>query len=63
MNIAHLLTEAARRRPEHPAFLFEGQVFSYEELDRLTDRFANAWTRLGVGEGGVVAIFLGVAPS
>ena len=42
MNIAHLLTEAAAERPEHPAFLFEDQAFTYAALDRLTDRFAAA---------------------
>ncbi len=62
VNIAHLLTEAARRRPEHPALLFEGREFSYEELDRLSDRFANALGGLRVVEGGVVAIFLESCP-
>ncbi len=62
MNIAHLLTEAARRRPDHPAFVFEGREFSYEVLDRLSDSFANALGRLGVGVKGVVAIFLESCP-
>jgi long-chain acyl-CoA synthetase len=62
MNIARLLTEAAAERPEHPAFLFERQVLSYAELDRLTDRFAAALEQREVRPGDVVAIVLDSSP-
>ena len=58
MNVAHLLTEAAKDRPHHSALSFEDRAFTYEELDRLTDRAASALTGLGAGRGEVVAIFL-----
>jgi long-chain acyl-CoA synthetase len=58
MNVAHLLTEAAKDRPHHTALSFEDRAFTYEELDRLTDRAASALTGLGAGRGEVVAIFL-----
>lgn len=62
MNIAHLLTEAASRRAEHPAFEFEGRVFTYAELDRRTGRCAHAFERLDAGRERVVAIFLDSSP-
>ncbi|HEV3166683.1 MAG TPA: AMP-binding protein, partial [Isosphaeraceae bacterium] len=62
MNIARLLSDAARVRPAHPALIFEGREYSYAELDRLTARFANVLKTLGVGPDGVVAIFLESGP-
>ena len=62
MNIAHLWTDAARERPDHPALLFEDRVFSYSELDRLSDRGAHVLNRHGVGRGDVVAIYLDSGP-
>jgi long-chain acyl-CoA synthetase len=62
MNIAHLLTEAAAERPEHPAFLFENQSLTYAALDRLTDRFAAALDRRGLRAGEVIAIVLDSSP-
>jgi long-chain acyl-CoA synthetase len=62
MNIAHLLTEAAAKRPRHPAFLFEEQALNYAELDRRTSVFAALLERLGIGAGEVVAVFLDSSP-
>ena len=42
MNVAHLLTEAAKDGPITPRSRFEDRAFTYEELDRLTDRAASA---------------------
>ena len=62
MNVADLLRAAALDRPDHPALLFEGAALSYAALDRLADRFANALAALGIGRGGVVALFLDGGP-
>ena len=62
MNIARLLTEPAKERAKHPALIFEGSTFTYAELDRLTNRFANLLGTLNVGPGGVLAIFLESGP-
>ena len=62
MNVAHLLTEAAKDRPHHTALCFEDRAFTYEELDRLTDRAASALTGLEAGQSEVVAIFLDSGP-
>jgi long-chain acyl-CoA synthetase len=57
MNVAHLLTEAAMRRPGHTALEFEDRATSYEALDRLTNRGASLLTGLGAGKGEVVALY------
>jgi long-chain acyl-CoA synthetase len=62
MNIAELLTRAAAERPEHPAFLFEGQELTYVALDWQTGRFAGVLDSLGIGPGQVVAIWLDSSP-
>jgi long-chain acyl-CoA synthetase len=62
MNIARLLNEAASERPGHPAFLFEDRAYTYEALDRLTDRFAGVLDDRGIGPGDVIAIFLDSSP-
>ncbi|WP_406700980.1 AMP-binding protein [Singulisphaera sp. Ch08] len=62
MNVANLLTEAAHERPEHPAFLFEGRAVTYQELERLTNQFANFLGQRGVRQSDVIAIFLESGP-
>ena len=62
MNVADLLRSAARSRPDHAALEFEGTVIGYHDLDRLTDRFANALTGLGIRRKSVVALFLDSGP-
>jgi long-chain acyl-CoA synthetase len=56
------MTEAAKDRPDHTAIFFEDRALTYEELDRLTDRAANALSDLEAGRGKVVAIFLDSSP-
>src|SRR3954447_26703871 len=62
MNLARLLSEAASDRPGHAALVFEGRDYTYEDLDRLTDRFASALADLEVGTGDVVAVWLDSTP-
>jgi long-chain acyl-CoA synthetase len=62
VNIARVLTEPAKERPRHPALIFEGRTFNYDELDWLTNRFANLLGALNVGRGDVLAIFLESSP-
>ena len=62
MNIANLLAEAARTKPAHDALVFEGRTYSYDELDRLTSRFAHALAEHGVSKGDVLAIYLESCP-
>jgi long-chain acyl-CoA synthetase len=62
LNIARLLTEPARGQARHPALLFEGRTFTYAELDRLTDCFANILGAYDIGQERVIAIFLESGP-
>jgi long-chain acyl-CoA synthetase len=58
----HFLEENVRRFPTHPAVLLAGpgftSVFTYQQIDRLANRFANALIWLGIRPGDRVAIHL-----
>jgi amino acid adenylation domain-containing protein len=54
--LQHLLTDAAARRPHHPAVTSGTCLLSYRELDRLSNKMARALLRLGVAPGDRVAI-------
>lgn len=56
--LPHLLARSAARFPDRPAILFYGRVIRYRELDALTNRFAQALLRMGIGKGSVVGIML-----
>ncbi|MCE7987757.1 MAG: SDR family NAD(P)-dependent oxidoreductase [Caldilinea sp. CFX5] len=58
VNIAHHVERGARLFPARPALSFEGETFSYAELDQESNRAANAFTGLGVMRGDRVAIWL-----
>lgn len=49
-------------RPDKTAINFYGYELSYRMLDSLSDRFGNALTRLGVGKGDRVGIYLENCP-
>ncbi len=57
-NFAALLATAARRRPEHPALVWEGAVLSWRELEARARGVARSLAREGVGPGDVVALLL-----
>ncbi len=62
MNIAHLVSEAARTRGPHPAFVFEGRALTYADLERLSGNFAAALAADGVKPGQVIALLLESGP-
>jgi amino acid adenylation domain-containing protein len=58
-HLSHLLEQAARRRPDHPAVEDErGRAWTFAQLDRAADRLATRWARWGVGRGDRVGLFL-----
>lgn len=63
MNICEHLTETARHLPEQPAILFEGQSFTYAQLDGLSIQAANRLIEAGVTPGDRVAIMLPNVPA
>jgi long-chain acyl-CoA synthetase len=56
--VSDLLARSASEFPDRPAIRFYGRVITYQQLDRLVNRFAQALLRLGVGQGRVVGLML-----
>ncbi len=56
--VPDLLREAAARFPDRPAVRFYGRTISYQQLDTLASRFAQAVAVLGVRPGDTVGIML-----
>ena len=60
--LSEYLRAWAKRQPTHPAVIFYGNVLSYAELDRQSDRFAALLAAKAVGRGDRVAVFLPNCP-
>lgn len=58
LNLATMLTETARTKPEHTAIIFENFKMSYGELNAASSMFANALARAGVERGQKVAMMM-----
>lgn len=56
------LRQHARSQPEKTAYVWYGRAMSYQELDRLSDRFAAKLASLGVRKGDRVVLFLSNCP-
>lgn len=56
--LIRFLTQAAETFPSNRALIFYGRSISYQELDTLTNRFANALLADGVRKGDRVALML-----
>lgn len=63
MNLSQGLTEASRIFPDHPAILFEGDSYTYAELDSLSRNAAALLTDAGVVPGDRVALLLANVPA
>ena len=57
-NVAALLAAVARRRPEHPALVWDGGALTWRELEARAAGMARGLARRGVGAGDVVALLL-----
>jgi long-chain acyl-CoA synthetase len=57
-----LLEDAVAQFPDRPAIDFLGRTYTYGELDRLVDRAASGFQRLGVTKGTKVGLFLPNCP-
>ncbi|MEZ5376027.1 MAG: fatty acyl-CoA synthetase [Acidimicrobiales bacterium] len=56
-GIADLLHRTACRRPDHRALVWDGDVDTFAELDRLVTRVANSFADRGVGKGDRIVMF------
>ena len=61
-TIGRVLADKARRIPDKPFLLWQQQVFSYADLERITNRYANGFAALGIGHGDTVAVMLPNSP-
>jgi long-chain acyl-CoA synthetase len=53
-----LLRRTAKEYPDHTSIVYFDKSMTYRELDRLSDKFANALVSLNVKKGDKVALFL-----
>ncbi len=58
LNLAVILEESAKRRPEKPALVFGEKEMSYGELRDAAGKFANALASVGVEPGDKAAIMI-----
>lgn len=58
-----LLAEQVERRPDAPAYFYEGRSASYAQLEAMSRRAAAGLARLGVGAGDRVALWLPNTPA
>ena len=56
LNLASIITHNARLSPDKEAIVWENVRLTYGELDRLSNRVANALTEMGIGHGDKVAL-------
>jgi long-chain acyl-CoA synthetase len=57
LTLAHeLLRATTGRQPDRPSLVFEGRVYSFAEVDGLTDRLAGELRRGGIERGDRVAV-------
>jgi long-chain acyl-CoA synthetase len=58
VNLGQLLTNSARRFPDHPAVTWGERSVTYGDLDRRTDALANGLSGLGVAKGDRVGVLM-----
>lgn len=51
MNLAHIVTQNARRLPGHPAFIWGERVWSWAEIDAQVSALAAGLRERGIGKG------------
>ena len=56
LNLASIISHHARLAPQKEAIVWENVRLSYGELDKLSNRVANALTEMGIGHGDKVAL-------
>lgn len=56
------LERLAREKSDHPAILWQEQVFNYEDFNRRANRYAHCFKSLGFNKGDVVALLMDNCP-
>ncbi len=58
LNLATMLAETCKRKPNHTALIFDDFKMTYSELEATSNQFANALTNAGIEPGQKVALML-----
>jgi long-chain acyl-CoA synthetase len=61
-NLAAILSESARRAPDHPVAVFDGGQLTYRQVDQASDRVAANLVAAGIEPGDRVALQLPNSP-
>lgn len=61
-SVVDLLRNAVENRPNHPALVFEDEVYTYKELDEIVRKVAFQLKRRGVSKGTRVALMMNNSP-
>lgn len=62
MNLLHGLSEVAKLRKGHVAYIFEGEKVTYGQLEQSVDTFALGLLKIGVKKGDHIALIVGNSP-
>jgi long-chain acyl-CoA synthetase len=58
LNLSVVVSESARRHPDRPALLADGQTFTYRAVEDDSDQLAAGMRAVGIGPGHAVALLL-----
>lgn len=58
LNLSVVVSESARRHPDRPALLADGQTFTYRAVEDDSDQLAAGMRAAGIGPGHAVALLL-----
>ncbi len=58
LNLATMLVETSKSKPDHTALIFDDFKMTYRELQEASNQFANALTNAGIKPGQKVALML-----
>ena len=56
LNLASIVTHNARLTPEKEAVVWNDTRLTYAQLDAMSNKVANALTKIGIGHGDKVAL-------
>jgi acyl-CoA synthetase (AMP-forming)/AMP-acid ligase II len=62
-TISHQFEQQAARKPSHAFLLYGDERYTYDEANRLVNKHAHAYKKLGVGKGDTVALLLENRPA
>lgn len=51
LNLATMLAETSKRKPDHTALIFDDFKMTYRQLDTASNQFANALVNAGITPG------------